>query len=352
MSVLRSNNSNALSNNPTATETALEAVSLFSGCGGSDLGLRQAGVATIWANDSSESACDLYEVVTGTSGIIKRGDISKVLSFPRADLLVGCYPCQGYSQGGRRNDEDHINYLYRHFDRALRDVRPLAFIVENVDGMRFSHNQHLLRAQLTRFRLAGYRVNWQLLDAKDYGLAQDRRRLFIVGIRSSERKRFSFPEPTHGAGRTHPHATLKDKIWSHRKPPEGSYNTEPFHWYYLSRNRRRDWLQQSPCIVAHWRHVGLHPDSPPLRKLETDRWAFQEKGAARRFSYFECAALQGFPDPAAFSVRSVEERFRAIGNAVPPPLFASVARSLVNKLQGDSSRPKPRRDNRARRSAQ
>ena len=253
-------------------------------------------------------------------------------NFPKAELLVGCYPCQGYSQGGRRNEDDAINYLYQHFDRALRKILPRAFIVENVDGMRFSHNEHLLRAQLTRFRSAGYTVNWRVLDAKDYGLAQDRKRLFIVGIRSSERKRFSFPAETHGPGRENPYINIKDRIWALRKAPKNSYNEEPFHWYYLSRNRRREWNQQSTCIVAHWRHVGLHPDSPPLLKLGTDRWAFTEERFARRFSYLECAALQGFPDPSAFSVRTVEERFRAIGNAVPPPLFANVATALVGQL--------------------
>ena len=315
-----------------STRAICDAVSLFSGCGGSDLGLREAGVRTVWANDASESACELYEAVTGTKQIIRHDNIAGISKFPKAELLVGCYPCQGYSQAGRRDDGDAINYLYQQFDRALRKIRPRAFIVENVNGMRFSHNKHLLRAQLTRFRMAGYSVNWQVLDAKDYGLAQDRKRLFIVGIRSSERRRFTFCFETHGPGRPNPYATLKDCIWSLRKAPQGSYNEEPFHWYYLSRNRRREWYQQSPCVVAHWRHIGLHPDSPPLRKLGTDRWTFAEDGPARRFSYLECAALQGFPDPGAFSVRTVEERFRAVGNAVPPPLFAAVARALVAQL--------------------
>ncbi len=245
-----------------------DAVSLFSGCGGSDLGLREAGIRVVWANDANEAACELYEASTGTKRIIRHEDIAGIKDFPKAELLVGCYPCQGYSQGGRRNDEDAINYLYQHFDRALRKIRPLAFIVENVDGMRFSQNKHLLCAQLKRFRLAGYCVNWQVLDAKDFGLAQDRKRLFIVGIRSSEGKHFAFPQETHGPGRAMPYATLKDRIWGFRNAPPGSYNEEPFHWYYLSRNRRREWHQQSPCVVAHWRHVGLHPDSPPLRNLD------------------------------------------------------------------------------------
>ena len=85
---------------------------------------------TIWANDANESACELYEAVTGTKQTIRQDDISKIKRFPKAELLVGCYPCQGYSQGGRRNDEDAINYLYEHFDRALRDCAFASLVVE------------------------------------------------------------------------------------------------------------------------------------------------------------------------------------------------------------------------------
>lgn len=309
------------------------AVSLFAGCGGSDLGLRAAGVQTIWANEKSESACELYGRITGTN-VMRPGDIRTIDSFPKADILAGCYPCQGYSQGGRRDDTDHVNFLYREYDRALRLIKPLAFIVENVDGMRFSQNDHLLNNQIKRFRLAGYRVVWKVLNAKDYGLAQDRRRLLIVGIRTSEAKLFLFPKPSHGPGPDlAPYKTLREVIWDLRKAPPGSFNEEPLHWYYLSRNRRRTWSQQATCIVAHWRHVGLHPSSPPLKKVGQDAWTFTRHGFARRYSYLECAALQGFPMPEAFDVCSVALRFRAIGNAVPPPLFAVVASSLVDQLE-------------------
>jgi len=309
------------------------AVSLFAGCGGSDLGLRSAGIETLWANEISEPACELYERVTCPK-VMHPGDIRGVHEFKKVDILAGCYPCQGYSQGGRREDSDSINFLYREYDRVLRRIRPLAFIVENVDGMRFSQNHHLLQNQLTRFRLSGYSVRWQVLNARDYGLAQDRRRLFIVGIRRKEGIAYEFPVPSHGpAAKQKRYRTLKDVIWDLRRAPAGSYNTEPFHWYYLSRNRRRTWGQQSPCVVAHWRHVGLHPDSPPLIKLGEDRWTFSRPGPARRFSFLECAALQGFPNPHAFDVCSVPHRFRAIGNAVPPPLFEAVARSLINQLE-------------------
>jgi DNA (cytosine-5)-methyltransferase 1 len=211
----------------------------------------------------------------------------------------------------------------------------LAFIVENVDGMRFAQNSSLLQNQLIRFRAAGYRVAFKLLDAKDFGLAQDRRRVFLVGIRASEGKRFEFPEPTFGPSAGRPYRTLRDVIWDLRDAPAGSYNEEPFHWYYLSRNRRRTWGQQSPCIVAHWRHVSLHPSSPPLVKLGKDRWAFKNDQPARRLSYLECAALQGFTNLKALKNASdvpVRHRFHAIGNAVPPPVFSAVAAALVKQL--------------------
>lgn len=316
---------------PPSAKPLFSAVSLFSGCGGSDIGLRAAGIEPVWANEINESACQLYGRVVD-SRVMNPGDIRHITKFPKADILAGCYPCRGYSQGGRRNDADAINFLYQEYDRVLRCVRPLAFIAENVDGMRFSQNRHLLQNQLTRFRSAGYRVSWRVLDAKGYGLAQDRRRLFIVGIRSSERIRYRFPEPTHGPGRPQPYATLRDVIWHLREAPEGSYDDEPLHWYYLSRNRRRTWGQQAHCIVAHWRHVGLHPDSPPLKKAGEDRWVFTRSGKARRFSYLECAAIQGFPAPGRFDTCSVKLRFRAIGNAVPPPVFAAVSTALAEQL--------------------
>jgi DNA (cytosine-5)-methyltransferase 1 len=197
---------------------------------------------------------------------------------------------------------------------------------------------------LVRFRAAGYAVTWRVLDAKDYGVPQDRRRLFLVGIRSAERLLFKFPTATHGPGRSQPWRCMRDAIWSLRHAPLGSYDDEPFHWYYLSRNRRRTWGQQSHCIVAHWRHVGLHPSSPPLRQLSTDRWEFTSARPARRLSYLECAALQGFSSLRPFEESrdiSVKLRFRAIGNAVPPPLFAAVANALVHQLSDRTGRRKP-----------
>ena len=310
----------------------LSAISLFSGCGGSDLGLAKAGAEVIWANEKNESACRFYENVTGTN-VVEHADIQRVDKFKKADLLVGCYPCQGYSQGGLRKADASINYLYREFDRALRQVRPLAFIVENVNGMSFAQNSELFKNQLIRFRLAGYRLSWNVLNAADFGVAQTRKRLFIVGIRSKENLTFEFPDPTHGQNSKKPYRTQKQAIWRYRKELEGTFNTESFHWYYMSRNRRREWNEPAATIVARDRHISLHPDSPRLKRIHTDKWEFVGNAKkARRLSYLECAALQGFPAPKRFNSQSLSLRYRAIGNAVPPPLFGAVSGQLIKQL--------------------
>jgi DNA (cytosine-5)-methyltransferase 1 len=305
------------------------AISLFSGCGGSDYALQKLGYDIVWANDVWQTACDTYKENLKAHKI-QCGDIRDFTVFPAADLLVGCYPCQGYTQGGKRNwMGDERNYLYRQFDRVLRQVTPKAFIVENVNGMVFGENRDLLNNQLRRYRTAGYRVKWSVLNAKDYGVAQNRRRVFLVGVRSDLDFEYEFPSPTHGPGRKHSHKTQKDTLSRFPEWPEGEFNTEPFHWYYLSRRRRYEWHEPSPCIVGHWRHVPLHPSSPPLKRIDTDHWKFSGRGRARRLAYKECAALQGFPRTYKWDAGTIRERFQMIGNAVPPPLFKAVVQSLT-----------------------
>lgn len=318
-----------------AARTHIRTISLFSGCGGSDLALHQLGFDIIWANDVWDVACKTYrDNIPGAA--IDCGDIQDFSRFPSANLVVGCYPCQGFTQGGRRNSKDSINYLYREFDRVLRDVLPEAFVVENVNGMRFGKNRELLDNQLCRFRLAGYRVQWDVLDAQDYGVAQRRRRLFIVGIRSDVNFEYQFPNPTHGPIANSQRVTQRDVLKGLPEWPLGEFNAEPFHWYYLSRNRRSGWDEPSPCVVGHWRHVPLHPSSPPLERLGPDKWAFTSTTRPRRLSFRECAVLQGFPQNFEWTRGSIRNKFQLIGNAVPPPLFREVTAGLTKIWKTDA----------------
>ncbi|MBI3895834.1 MAG: DNA (cytosine-5-)-methyltransferase [Acidobacteria bacterium] len=306
----------------------IQTISLFSGCGGSDFAIKQLGHHIVWANDIDEVACQTYKDNIGP--VIEQGDIQDFdfADFPDADFLVGCYPCQGFTQGGRRKTGDSINFLYQQFDRVLRAVLPRAFAVENVNGMLYGENRKLLHNQLYRYRMAGYRVKWQVLDAQDYGVAQQRRRIFIVGIRSDISFQYTFPKPLYGSETGRRPLSQKEVLAGMPQWPEGDFNDEPFHWYYLSRRRRHDWDEPCPCIVGHWRHVPLHPMSPPLKRIHTDKWVFARKGPARRLSYRECAALQGFPKNFRWERGTVRERFQLIGNAVPPPLFKAVVSNL------------------------
>jgi DNA (cytosine-5)-methyltransferase 1 len=305
----------------------IKAVSLFSGCGGSDFALQSLGYDVVWANDVWQEATLTYKDNLPHAKV-ECGDIRDFDHFPSAELLVGCYPCQGFTQGGRRKWGEALNFLYQEFDRVLRLVRPSAFIVENVNGMTYGQNSELLRNQLTRYRLAGYHVKWQTLNAQEFGVAQHRKRVFLVGVRSDMDFDYEFPQPTHGPAAGIPFVSQRNVLSGLPDWPDGEFNKEPFHWYYMSRNRRHDWDEPSPCIVGHWRHVPLHPLSPPLCRIGPDEWRFSEVKEARRFSYRECALLQGFHRRFTFVRGTIRDRFQMIGNAVPPPLFAAVAAQL------------------------
>jgi DNA (cytosine-5)-methyltransferase 1 len=308
---------------------SIKAVSLFSGCGGSDAGIVAAGFDVVMANDKLAYARDVY-LANHPSTDYVLGDIAKVQTFPDAELLVGCYPCQGFSQGGVRDPGRRINTLYIEFARALRQIKPKAFIVENVSGMVRRNFSHLLTDQIKVFSEAGYDVQAQVLNAADYGVAQERRRIFIVGMRADLGMTYRFPEPTHAP---EARVTIAQALDGMPEWPEGDFYAREFHWYYLSRDRRRGWDEVSKTIVANPRHMPLHPMSPKLVKREHNVWEFENSGRARRFSYREAARLQGFPASLVFpdtAAGSLDMRYKVVGNAVPPPLFEAVARALPN----------------------
>lgn len=312
------------------------AVSLFSGCGGSDAGVHQLGIDILMANDIIAYARDVYlSNLPETDYLLK--DIRNIESFPSADLLLGCYPCQGFSQGGVRKADNKINYLYKEFARALAYIKPKAFIVENVNGMLRSSYQHLLNDQIKTFSDLDYNVSTQVLNAADYGVPQLRKRIFIVGIRKDIDMQYQFPKPVYGPSRESNYKTIREALaglpdW----PGTEEYYNLPFHWYYMSRNRRQDWDEPSKTIVSNARHTLLHPISPKMKKVGVDEWCFEEDLPARRFSYRECAILQGFHKDLIFpdtENASLMNKYKVIGNAVPPDLFKAVAEELIEILR-------------------
>ena len=307
----------------------MDAVSLFTGCGGSDRGLIDAGWRIVMANDILPYAKEVYEANLPETDF-RTTSIKEIESFPSADLLIGCYPCQGFSQGGARDSERSVNKLYLEFDRALREIQPKAFVVENVAGMARSNNRHILEDQLLRFRSAGFVVPDPLIiNSTEYGLAQERRRIFIVGIRNDIGVEYQFPQPTHGPG-LNPVNTQREALRGLTETwPEGDFCDQAFHWYYLSRNRYRGWDEPSRTILASDRHMPLHPMSPEMTKVEKDKWIFKgDPSLARRLSFKEAAALQDLADWDFPDTVPLTTKYKVIGNAVPPMVFRQVVDAI------------------------
>jgi DNA (cytosine-5)-methyltransferase 1 len=314
----------------------LTAVSLFSGCGGFDYGTQEAGVRIIWANDFDPHAATAYQSLLPDVPFTL-GDVRDIVNFPRADILIGCYPCTGFSLAARRRwhnrqerdlRDTEGNFLYREFMRVLRQVQPKYLFIENVKGMQTAEDGWFFKAQLDGFRRHGYKIKWTWLDACDYGVPQTRRRMFIVGVRDKRGSlEYHFPEPRCGYRQSRPYSLLRDAIGKMPLWPEGEFFDYPFHGHYLTRNRKRKWDEPSYTIVANAHHVPLHPLGEPMKYVRKDTWRLQGK-LNRRLSWRECAILQGLP-PNAFLEGTLEDKYRAVGNAVPPALARAIIKPIV-----------------------
>lgn len=170
-------------------------VSLFAGCGGKDLGFYRAGFKISWANDCDAAACVTYKA--NISPHIVLGDIRSIpsKSIPPADVVIGGFPCQGFSIVGTRRLDDERNFLYREMKRIIRDIRPAFFVAENVRGLLNMEGGKVIAAMLAEFQSLGYKVDYRLLNACQFGVPQNRERVFIIGNRLGLQN--PFPEPSH-----------------------------------------------------------------------------------------------------------------------------------------------------------
>ena len=292
--------------------------SLFCGAGGIDIGFERAGFKTVWANDINRDACETFrrwshaEVVCGDIGKIDADDI------PDTDILLGGFPCQGFSLSGPRKLDDSRNTLYKHYVRIVKAKQPMAFIGENVKGLLTMGQGEIMEAIVLAFSDCGYDVRYELLDAKYYGVPEERERVIIVGLRKDLGLKFEYPKPCD------PLVTLRDVIAGMPKPGPSDVCNAPYSSRYMSRNRKRGWDQQSYTIPAMAKQVPLWPGSPDMVKLGRDRWAFGSNGTTRRLSWQEAAAIQTFPAGMEFC-GDLTSVYRQIGNAVPCNLAERVA---------------------------
>ncbi len=173
-------------------------ISLFSGCGGLDLGFIKEGFEVIWANDFFKEAVETYQKNIGSH--IVYGDITKIPSgdIPNeCDVLLGGFPCQGFSVANtKRSMEDERNFLYKELLRLLKDKQPKFFVAENVKGLLSMQKGQVIEMIVQDFKSLGYCVDYKLLKASDYGVPQHRERVIIIGNRLGLKN--PFPKKTHG----------------------------------------------------------------------------------------------------------------------------------------------------------
>jgi len=344
----------------------MKVLSLFSGIGGLDLGFEEAGHETVFANDIMKIACESYacyfnkknrkaQVLSITeynelfdesqlSALpVVKGDVSEINKFPEADIVTGGFPCQGFSMIGTRLETDPRNQLYLQLSRVVATVNPKIFVAENVRGLLQLYGGKVFEAIKEEFRHTGehgYDVQSKLLNAKHYGVAQDRERVIIVGVRRDLDFEYKYPTPTHGEpdffgnmyNGCQPIRTLKKEIGRFQAPKEEEIYSGKFSPLYMSRNRRRGWDNVSFTIQANAMHVPLHPSSCRMVKAETDKFLFEpEWGDYRRLTPKECLAIQSFPRNYIKKIKgSIQQQYTQIGNAVPPKLAYAIAKELEN----------------------
>ena len=171
-------------------------ISLFSGAGGLDLGFEKAGFKTVWANEYDSEIWETFKKNFPNTTLDHRS-IANVPScdIPDAIGLIGGPPCQSWSEAGKsRGIEDHRGQLFFEFIRVLRDKKPLFFLAENVSGMLADRHSEALTNIKNHFIESGYTLSFKLLNAHDYNVPQDRKRLFFIGFRNDLNINFEFPK--------------------------------------------------------------------------------------------------------------------------------------------------------------
>lgn len=321
----------------------LNVVSLFSGCGGMDLGIQ--GGFTFLNSTYDRTAFDIIQAIDFDKrvvGIYNENfdhpcELKDILSTPSEyfsphDVLIGGFPCQSFSvvaQNPKRlGFKDDRGRLFFEICRLLKFHQPKAFIAENVKGLLSANKGQAFDLIVSEFQKCGYFVTTKLLNSSDFGIPQKRERVFIVGFKDeSSFQKFSFPEVTTPERKEK--MTLRsvvrevdnrdEKLYFSEKAVAGLQKTKNF----ITMNKGRAQNLDEPCntVGSHLAKVSLNSTDPVL--LHGNRY--------RMFSPREVARIQSFPD--SFKLASSKtSNYVALGNAVPPVLMWHVARQLEKAL--------------------
>lgn len=338
----------------------MNVISLFSGCGGLDLGFERAGFKIPVANEFDPKIFETFKVnhpnthlIEGDIRKIKKEDISAFIS-GEVDGIIGGPPCQSWSEAGSlRGINDERGQLFYDYIRILKEFKPKFFLAENVSGMLANRHSEAVQNILLLFNEAGYDVTMTLVNAKDYGVAEERKRVFYIGFRKDLGINFVFPKGS--TADDDKKLTLRDIIWDlqetavpagekNRANPNAINNNEYFTGAYstifMSRNRVKGWDEQAFTVQASGRQCQLHPQAPKMVKFDKNDCRFVEgqEHLYRRMTIREVARVQGFPDDFKFIYKDTDTAYKMIGNAVPVNLAYEIAVAIKMFLEGNGSK--------------
>ena len=339
----------------------LHGVSLFTGAGGMDVGFKNAGVNILWANELDKFAVQTYKKNFGDH--IIEADISKIPSdeIPSCDVVFGGPPCQGFSVAGKMCSKDPRNQLIWEFMRVVRDKKPKVFVMENVKNLAINKRFKEIREYLIKtFRGIGYDTDVKILNSKEFGVPQARERAIFMGIKKNLKIPVSslFPK-----GNPNIEVTVRDTIGNLPNPGEKG-NSEKCNAKIVP--AKHPIMRKSPYAGMLFNGQGrpLNIDRPAitmtasmggnktpfiderfLRNKSDRNWVevYHEKLQngekplkkapvfLRRITTFESSLLQSFPENYIF-VGSQCNKYRQIGNAVPPKLAQALSQKIIGEL--------------------
>jgi len=308
---------NALKPKITEKEVVLD---LFAGCGGLSLGFEAAGYKTIGYEMDSAASETYNKNLIGDCFSVK---LDLEFDYPQADIVIGGPPCQPFSVGGLQKGIEDSRDGFPIFIEAIRKLQPKVFMFENVRGLLYT-NKWYFDLVLTELRKLGYVIDFRLLNAVNFGVPQNRERLFVFGHRS----KFNFPKPNHKK------VTVGEAIGDimHTTPPESKFFTASMDTYVAKYEKAsscinpRDLYADRPARTLTCRNLAGATGDMQRVKLED--------GRRRRLLHTEAARLQSFPDWFEFTGNETQ-RYNQIGNAVPPLLAYQMALSLKDCYQMD-----------------
>lgn len=331
-------------------------VSLFSGCGGLDLGFEQAGFQRVWANDFDKDAQAVFKLNLGD---IDGRDIREVSAdeIPDCDVVLAGFPCQPFSNAGNRKGvHDSRGMLYQECLRIVEAKRPKVFLFENVKGLmssKYVDGRKLVDVISSDLDEMGYDVTYEVINASDYGVPQNRQRLIMIGVQKELGVKYVFPEKESKEGLTLRHildipAAVPNQVdWGLSPqalamiahiPQGGSWKDVPYEELAPRFRKIRDNMQRYHSPNFYRRFSLDEINGTITASAQPENCGIIHPLHNRRYTIREIARIQTFPDDFLFiddSLKNITAMYKVIGNAVPPKMANAIAKSIMTQVFED-----------------